>query len=160
MRTLRIMFTLTMLVVGIFAIQAGTAASAQAAVVCKFYDGWSHNGQILNNQRVCAAPASDYPHYAGWGRVVTKFTTDKDPCGFNLFPYDIDDPRPMIACIAMVQSVPAWRWDGSKWVEYGELYPGAKAYFYPFASGWRWAWTQESGWVAVAEKHAAYRWLA
>ena len=159
MRTLRTMFTLAMLVTGLFAMQAATAATAEAAVVCKFYDGWHHNGQLLEDQRICAAPASDYPRYAGWGRIVTKFTTDKDPCGFNLFPYDIDDPQPMIACIAMVRPVQAWKWTSSGWKS-AEAYPGQQVYVYPYATGWRWVWTQETGWLAVQEQHVAYRWLA
>lgn len=141
-------------------LQAAGAGTASAATTCRQYDGFSSGTAVLSNVRICVAPASDFPTYSGWGRVVQKYSTTPDVCGFSLLPFDIDEPRPAYACIAMVpQPVEAWRWTGSTWVRSG-LEIGTQAYFAPYASGWRWAWTQRTGWLAIAESHAAYRWRA
>lgn len=161
MRSLRKLITLWMTVAGLLAIQAVvTAAPAEAAITCKTYTQWTHtDGTVLHDQRICAAPASDYPRYSDWGRLVTRFSTSPLPCEFSIFPYDIDDPQPMIACLAMVRQLDAWRWDGRRWVAADGLYPGQRAYVYPYTADWRWVWTKQSGWVAIRAEHVAYRWL-
>ena len=77
MRSLRKLITLWMTVAGLLAIQAVvTAAPAEAAITCKTYTQWTHtDGTVLHDQRICAAPASDYPRYSDWGRLVTRFST-------------------------------------------------------------------------------------
>jgi hypothetical protein len=141
-------------------LQLAGASSASAATTCRHYDGWyGSDGLLHRNVDICAAPAADYPTYSGWGRVVQTYSTNPSVCGFSLFPYDIDEPRPMMACIAMMPApVEAWRWTGSTWVKATGLDIGSSAYFAPYATGWRWAWTQGSGWVAIQQSHAAFRW--
>lgn len=135
------------------------ASSASAATTCRHYDGFRGDAGLLRNINLCAAPASDFPGYTGWGRVVRQYSTHPDVCGFSLFPYDIDEPQPLIACVAMLPPpVATWRWTGSGWIRGGALHPGDKAYFAPYAAGWRWAWTQRTGWVALDTRHAAFRW--
>ena len=151
-----------LLILGALTLQLGSATTASAATTCKFYDGFTtDSGQLLRNINLCAAPASDFPNYSGWGRVVQVYGIHPDVCSFSLFPYDIDDPQPAVACIAMMPApISAWRWTGSTWqaVSSEAFLPGSKAYFAPYAAGWRWAWTQQTGWVALQEKHAAFRW--
>lgn len=138
--------------------QLAGATTASAATTCRHYDGFHTESTVLRNVRVCAAPGTDYPNYSGWGRVVKQYSTSPAVCEWSLFPYDIDDPQPAIACIAMMPPpIQAWRWTRSGWVSSG-LQAGQKAYFAPYATGWRWAWTQETGWVAIGAQHAAFRW--
>jgi hypothetical protein len=139
--------------------QLAGATTASAATTCKHYDGFHGDAGLLRNVRVCAAPGTDYPNYSGWGRVVKQYSTHPATCDFSLFPYDIDDPQPAIACIMMMPPpIQTWRWTGTRWVDGGGLQAGQKAYFAPYATGWRWAWTQQSGWVAIGSQHAAFRW--
>jgi hypothetical protein len=139
---------------------AGGAATASAATTCRQYSGFpTDTGTVLNNVRVCAAPAADFPTYSGWGRVVDTYSTRPNNCGFSLLPYDVNEPRPLYACLAVMPApVATWRWTGSSWVKGPGLDIGSRAYFAPYAAGWRWAWTASTGWVAVAESHAAFRW--
>lgn len=134
------------------------APTASAATTCKDYDIFPAESGSVYDVRVCAAPGSDFPGYSGWGRVVQNYSTQPDICGFSLLPYDMTDPMPAYACIALAPApVVAWRWTGSSWAKSG-LDIGTAAYFAPYATGWRWAWTQETGWVAIEQRHAAFRW--
>ena len=45
-------------------------------------------------------------------------------------------------------SVPAWKWTSTGWT-YGSI-SGGWVYVAPLGSGYRWAWTQASGWVAIS----------
>jgi hypothetical protein len=45
-------------------------------------------------------------------------------------------------------STPAWSWTGSSWKQ--SSIRGGWVYVYPYTGEWRWAWTQESGWVAIS----------
>jgi hypothetical protein len=53
---------------------------------------------------------------------------------------------------AHVQSVPAWtaayRWDGSAWRGLW-MQADQSVYASPYAGGWTWAWSQQTGWVAM-----------
>lgn len=152
---------LAAILVAALATQLGAGVgAASAATTCKQYDRWQLDGGAVSaNRRVCAAPASDFPRYEGWGRVVRSYPGDI--CGFQILPPDYDDPVPAIACVAMLpEPVQTWRWAGTRWVNGGGLQPGRQAYFAPYAAGWRWAWTADTGWVAIAEQHAAFRWFA
>jgi hypothetical protein len=46
------------------------------------------------------------------------------------------------------ESMVAWSWTGTAWRQ-TSLRQGW-AYVYPYTGAWRWAWTQETGWVAVS----------
>jgi hypothetical protein len=55
---------------------------------------------------------------------------------------------PSRACAAIYQvSMPAWSWTGTSWRQ--STLKGGWVYVYPYTGQWRWAWTQQSGWVAV-----------
>ena len=162
-RRLRTALVLTMAAVLVSAIGAAAPTTASAATHCKQYDQFRSEAGSRSNVRVCAAPASDFPNYSGWGRVETEFSPNPSPCDFSLLPYDIDDPAPALACLAvMPQPVPAWRWTGNAWKqELAEGFtPGSAVYFAPYATGWHWAWTARTGWLAIQSSHAAYRWYA
>lgn len=45
-------------------------------------------------------------------------------------------------------STSAWSWTGSSWRQ--SSIRGGWVYVYPYTGSWRWAWTQESGWVAIS----------
>lgn len=56
---------------------------------------------------------------------------------------------PGYACAMIYRiSTPAWRWNGRSWVS-AQL-PGGWVYVYPYTGNWRWAWTQQTGWLAVS----------
>jgi hypothetical protein len=44
-------------------------------------------------------------------------------------------------------SIPAWSWTNGAWKQ--ASLNGGWVYTYPYTGSWRWAWTQQSGWVAV-----------
>jgi hypothetical protein len=157
-RTTRRVLVLLALLALTTMLQLAGASTASAATTCKQYDGFQSDAGLLRNVKVCIAPGTDYPNYSGWGRVVSTYMTGPSPCGYSLLPYDIDEPRPMIACLMMVRPIPAWRWTGTEWVSTPGLHDGQKAYLAPYATGWRWAWTQETGWLAIGSDHAAFRW--
>ena len=55
---------------------------------------------------------------------------------------------PGMACIALYRdSTSAWSWSGTAWRP-SSLRQGW-VYVYPYTGSWRWAWTQDTGWVAV-----------
>lgn len=55
---------------------------------------------------------------------------------------------PNMACAAVSrESMPAWRWTASGWVR-ASLAQG-RVYLYPYSGYWRWAWTSQTGWLAV-----------
>ena len=44
--------------------------------------------------------------------------------------------------------ISAWRWSGSAWSS-ANLRAAQWVYVYPYTGEWRWAWTQQTGWVAT-----------
>ena len=46
------------------------------------------------------------------------------------------------------ESTTAWHWTGTKWMQ--ASLRGGWVYVYPYTGSWRWAWTQDSGWVAIS----------
>lgn len=56
---------------------------------------------------------------------------------------------PGMMCAALYRATtPAWSWTGSAWRQ-SSLRQGW-VYVYPYTGAWRWAWTQQSGWVAIS----------
>ena len=140
-----------------------TVAPASAQTYCRDYDGFRSTSMTTPVAgRLCVAPSRDYPAYKGWARVVDSPPTSirSSVCGFSLFPYDIDDAIPAVGCPAVVPDpVPAWLWTADGWQRtYNGPRPGARVYVWPFGSGWRWVWFQNT-WLAVQEDHVALRWL-
>ena len=166
------MLLATMLTIAV-TLQLGGAAAASAATTCASYDaegigisyigtgyiyGWP--GDSYRNVRVCEAPASDFPTHSGWGRI-------------NILEPEFHCPEGASCRPPAYQSPPAWRWTGRTWLAI-DLFPsatgslgfsgfsvrpaGLRAYLAPFVSGWRWAWTHETGWVAIREANASFRW--
>ena len=153
--------------VAMLAAQLGAMTpAASAATQCRDYDGFNFNARMQAGT-LCAAPSSDWPRYRGWVRLIGPGGFDQNLhgiCTFGLFPYDIDDPMPMMACPEIMPApIPAWRWTSHGWQRLGPdedgLFPGARAYVYPYGYGWRWIWTQQTGWVAVQEGYVALRWF-
>ena len=52
-------------------------------------------------------------------------------------------------------STPAWSWTGTSWKQ--SSIRGGWVYVYPYTGEWRWAWTQDSGWVAISGHRFEYR---
>ncbi len=70
-------------------------------------------------------------YYMGWAKV------DANYCA------------PGFVCAEMFRtSVVAWIWEGSQWRQ-SSLPHGTRVYAWPFGWGYHWAWTQQTGWVAV-----------
>lgn len=56
---------------------------------------------------------------------------------------------PSLMCAQIYRdSTSAWRWTGSQWTP--ATLRGGWVYVYPYSGQWRWAWTQQSGWVAIS----------
>ncbi len=155
----------------------GSTSTAQAGTLCKNYDRYSGSGYSNQRGMLCAAPSSDYRNYQGWLGVVTDggaVSTTPHPCAFSLFPYDFDDPMPMIACPAVAPGpAPSWTWHPTKgWVSDSDpfgggyvnaIYQGAEVYVYPFTNEWRWVYAKRAdgtySWHAIEAKYVALRWF-
>ena len=74
-------------------------------------------------------PIPAYGNYKGWGYVGGGYYGG----GARLVA-----PRP----------VTAYEWNGSRWLERTRQ-PGTRVYIWPYAQGWSWTWTQETGWYAM-----------
>jgi hypothetical protein len=57
-------------------------------------------------------------------------------------------PPGMMCALVYRQSTQAWHWTGSRWTQ--RSINGGWVYVYPYTGEWRWAWTQQSGWVAIS----------
>lgn len=76
------------------------------------------------------APAVAGPRHIGWTYL-----------NLNYCP-------PGSSCIAVYTShTNAFSWTGTAW-QSASLSQGW-VYVYPFSGAWRWAWTQQTGWVAI-----------
>lgn len=143
----------------IIAVSAFGAAPASAATTCKDYDEFRGGDTPLMNVRICAAPATDFPRYAGWGRILDGRTLGTICGAFTMFPQDADEPQ--VRCpMPMPRPVTSWKWSGSTWSS-GTLetfIPGAQVYVYPYSGGWRWVWTRDSGWRVMDARDLGFRW--
>lgn len=163
-----------MLIAAAATCQLALASTASAETTCRSYGTFvNEEGQTFQNIRVCVAPASDFPRYSGWARIVGAYVTMSSRCAYSILPFDRSEPLPMYSCPPEPDLNPtfvqAWRWTGTTWVS-GESYPmlnsektygfrpGARVYSAPFSAGWRWVWTEGTGWLAVPEKNVAFRW--
>jgi hypothetical protein len=54
--------------------------------------------------------------------------------------------------------ISAWRWSGSSWSQ-ASLRAGQWVYVYPYTGEWRWAWTQQTGWLATNQGKFEVRYL-
>ena len=62
---------------------------------------------------------------------------------------NLHDCAPGMFCTKIYRvSTAAWSWNGSAWSQ--RQLRGGWVYVYPYSGAWRWAWTQESGWVAIS----------
>lgn len=170
-RTIRTATAGALALLALLAVAALAPAGASAATTCRQYDEFQNESVTKRNVRVCAAPAADFPRHTGWARIVNVYDVRTDPCGFNLLPYDIDDPVPAIGCpMVLPAPVPSWSWTGTTWRSHpgsgpvgddaAAFRPGSAVYVAPYANGWRWAWTKQTGWRAVREGNVAFRWFA
>lgn len=71
-------------------------------------------------------PIPAYDGYKGWGQVSSG------------------------GAYSSLRAVPvtAWHWNGRSWVQ-SSRYVGTRVYIWPYASGWAWTWTQNTGWLAM-----------
>lgn len=63
------------------------------------------------------------------------------------------ETKPLVACLAigLPCSNPthqAWRWSGTQWQSV-RIRGGVDVYVYPYSAPWHWAWTQDTGWLAI-----------
>lgn len=128
-------------------ITLGAPASAGAAV-----NSCSFNGE---GRYVCSAPVSEYPTASAWGRIYDYLEpigcSGVQPGGFVCTPRGTDPVAPS-----------AWRWSDGGWraVARGELASGTVFWFTPYSGSWWWAWNRTSGWVAIQDRFAHFRWYA
>lgn len=77
--------------------------------------------------------ASDAPNYVGWVTLAYRGC----PNG--------------MAQTADCRAATAYRWTANGWQRYGlnECGGPRQVYVYPYAAGWSWIWSQQTGWLAV-----------
>jgi len=56
-------------------------------------------------------------------------------------------PRGVVCRMYYRESAGAWSWTGNRWVQ--SSIKGGWVYVSPYTGTWRWAWTRQSGWVAI-----------
>lgn len=103
---------------------------------------------------VAACPAIyPRPAYCDGGTAITR-TAGTNHVGWVYLNLNYCAPGAMCAKIYRI-STNAWSWNGSAWSQ-GQL-RGGWVYVYPYTGEWRWAWTQESGWVAISGHRFEFR---
>ncbi len=93
----------------------------------------------------CVAPAND----ALFARCMPPYQPAVAGTNHIGWTYlNLNYCAPGMACIALYRdSMSAWSWSGTAW-RASSLRQGW-VYVYPYTGSWRWAWTQDTGWVAV-----------
>lgn len=78
--------------------------------------------------------ASAQPNFIGWASLAYR------GCVTSGLPSTAD-------CRALT----AYRWTGASWQPYGlnECGGPQQVYVYPYAAGWSWVWSSQTGWLAV-----------
>lgn len=61
----------------------------------------------------------------------------------------------LVACTADYQVREAWHWNGHGWRRSG-IGEGTRVYAWPYATGWHWAWTARTGWLAMRSSDITY----
>lgn len=109
-----------------------TGASATVIKPCPIYNAATDATAGIS---ACQQFPADYPtaplSYIGWTYLNLNYC-----------------PAGAMCALAHHTSMPAWKWTGSAWKQ-TTLADGRWVYTYPYTGSWRWAWTQEGGWVAV-----------
>ncbi len=72
-------------------------------------------------------PIPAYDGFQGWGQVGSGTST-----AYHL----------------VAQTKVAWHWNGRSWVQRSRT-TGTRVYIWPYAAGWSWTWTQNTGWLAM-----------
>lgn len=80
-------------------------------------------------------PSTVFPSTKGWVYVKSE-------------PVICPAIYPAPAYCSQPSRVGAWHWSGSAWSQ-RSLAGGTSVYVWPYATGWHWAWTQRTGWLAV-----------
>jgi hypothetical protein len=85
--------------------------------------------------------ASQAPNYVGWVTLAYRGC----PNGF--------------AQTADCKALTAYRWTGRSWQYFGlnECGGPRQVYVYPYAAGWSWVWSQQTGWLAVQSSSVLIR---
>ena len=108
------------------AIGAPTSASAEGVSVCV----------VEPVANACGGPQKMQPQLAGLGHTGWVYL-NLNYCATGM------------VCAAIYRdSIAAWKWNNTGWTA-GSI-RGGWVYVAPFGSGYRWAWTQASGWVAIS----------
>jgi hypothetical protein len=77
-------------------------------------------------------------HYKGWAYVNASGCRPQAPC-----------PR------IRYHETTAWHWTGYQW-NARRLNDDTLIYAWPYAQGWHWAWTNETGWLALPSYKITY----
>jgi hypothetical protein len=88
------------------------------------------------------------PTFKGWGEVsLSRNYADRARCAQKIYPEPTN-------C-----RVTAWRWNAtSRTWSRTSLLSGTRTYIWPFATGWSWVWTSNTGWLAVSDDYVVVRW--
>jgi hypothetical protein len=94
---------------------------------------------------------SDYRTYTGWARLGAYSAG-----GYEILPLDCVDCDMRGAYHAASvdfsgASSTQWRWTGAQWAKQNVAL-GTWMWVQPYAVGWSWAWTAQTGWVAVQDR--------
>jgi len=92
----------------------------------------------LAQPNVCAF-ASQAPTFKGWAQLSFRGCL-----------------QPGQGTTMECRGLDAYRWTGAAWqaVDLNECtYSGVPVYAWPYATGWTWIWTQQTGWLATQSKH-------
>ena len=110
---------------------APASAAASPAIACPMIHYFNPNGWPVDQCGKPIRPASlASTSHIGWVYLNLNYCA------------------PKMMCTQMYRmSASAWSWSGTAWNK--ASINNGWVYVYPYTGEWRWAWTQESGWVAM-----------
>ena len=108
---------------------AATTAPASAIAIPAPVGCWQLGAQAVPGYS-CNTYVSTLSYYKGWGSVE----------------YDCNSVDPAFSLFT------AWRWTSTGW-KAAYLNPGMRVYVWPYATGWSWVWTQNTGWLAFQDRY-------
>jgi hypothetical protein len=116
---------LTLVIVSLaVAIAAPSQASAATCLTI------SRDGNVCGRAVIPSTPLASLG-YTGWTRLNLNY------CASGRI------------CAALYRTTTlAWSWTGTQWVQ--ASLRGGYVYVAPYSGQWRWAWTQDTGWVAIS----------